>query len=71
VLLHQGIDGPEDKGVVVKVPAFDNVAIRIANAATRLAVLVLGLRYELGSSFSPWLTARLNIGNADIHEAAA
>ena len=46
-----------------------NVAIGIANVAARLAVLFLGLCDELGSSTTPKLIARLNICDADIHEA--
>ena len=54
----------------VALPNFYNVAIRIANVAARLAVFGLRLGDELGSSASPQLVARLNIRNADIHEAA-
>ena len=54
----------------VALPNFYDIAIRIANVAARLAVLGLWLRDELGSSTSPQFIARLNICNADIHEAA-
>jgi|SRR5580692_6747049 hypothetical protein len=54
----------------VALPNFYDVAVRIANIAARLTVLGLGLRDELGSSTSPQFIARLNICNADIHEAA-
>ena len=54
----------------VALPNFYDVAIGIANIAARLTVLGLGLRDELGSSTSPQFIARLNICNADIHEAA-
>ena len=54
----------------VALPNFYDVAIGIANVAARLAVLGLGLRDELGSSTSPKFVTRLNIYNADIHEAA-
>jgi hypothetical protein len=57
-----------DAGVAL--PDFYDVAIGIANIAARLTVLGLGLRDELGSSTSPQFIARLNICNADIHEAA-
>src|ERR1700733_2819262 len=55
--------------VRLALPNFYNIAIRIANVAARLAVLVLWLRDKLGSSASPQLIAGLNIGNADIHKA--
>ena len=54
----------------VALPNFYNIAIRIANVAACLAVLGLRLRDELGSSTSPKFVTRLNICNADIHEAA-
>ena len=54
----------------VALPNFYDVAVGIANIAARLTVLGLGLREELGSSTSPQFIARLNICNADIHEAA-
>src|SRR5262249_23524207 len=53
----------------VALPNFYNVAIRIANVAARLAVLGLWLRDEFGSPTSPQVVARLNIGDADVHEA--
>src|ERR1700683_644765 len=56
--------------VRVGLPNFYNVAIRIADVAARLAVFGLWLRDELGSLAFPEFIARLNIGNADIHEAA-
>src|SRR3984893_17302645 len=54
----------------VALPNFYNIAIRIANVAARLAVFGLRLRDELGSSTSPKFITRLNICNADIHQAA-
>src|SRR5579863_3054073 len=48
---------------------FYNVAIGIANVAARFTVFVLWLRDEFCSPTSPQLIARLNIGDADIHEA--
>jgi hypothetical protein len=54
----------------VALPNFYDVAIGIANVAARLTVFGLGLRDELGSSTSPQFIARLNICDADIHEAA-
>ena len=53
----------------VALPNFYNIAIRIANVAACLAVLGLRLSDELGSSTSPKFITRLNICNADIHEA--
>ena len=50
---------------------FYNIAIRIANVTARLAILVLGLRDERGSSASPSFIAGLNIRNADILRKAA
>src|SRR5690349_4255338 len=47
----------------------DNVTVRIADVAARLAVLVLRLRDELGTSTLPQFIARLNIRNAEIHKA--
>jgi len=47
----------------------DNVAVRIADIAARLAVLVLRLRDEFGSAAFPQFIARLNIRNAEIHKA--
>src|SRR5580693_953717 len=49
---------------------FYNVAIGIANVAAGLAVFGLWLGDELGASAFPEFIAGLNIGNADIHEAA-
>jgi hypothetical protein len=54
----------------VALPDFYNVAVGIANVAARLAVFGLWLGDELGPPASPQLVARMNIGNADIHEAA-
>ena len=54
----------------VALPNFYNIAIGIANVAARLAVLGLRLGDELRSSTSPKLITRLNICNADSHEAA-
>jgi hypothetical protein len=46
----------------------DNVAIRVADVATYLAVLRDWLRDEHGSSALPQFVAGMNIGNAEIHE---
>ena len=54
----------------VALPNFNDVAIGIANIAARLAIFGFGLREELSSSTSPQFVAGLNIGNANIHEAA-
>src|SRR5665213_3424433 len=54
----------------VALPNFYNVAVGIANVAARLTVFGLWLGDELGPSNFPQLIARMNIGNADIHEAA-
>src|ERR1700761_3201563 len=54
----------------VALPNFYNIAVRIANIAARLAILGLRLRDEFGAATSPEFVARLNICNADIHEAA-
>jgi hypothetical protein len=54
----------------VALPNFYDVTVRIANVAARLAVFGLWLCDELGSSASPQFIARLNICNADVHEAA-
>ena len=51
-------------------PDFYDVAVRVANVAARFAVLVLWLSEKRGSSASPEFIARMNIRNADIHEAA-
>jgi len=56
--------------VRLALPNLDNIAIRIANVAARLAILFLWLCDKLGSSAAPQFIARLNICNADIHEAA-
>src|SRR5215469_4150343 len=63
-------DGLAVSDARIALPKFDNIAIRIANIAARLAVLGLRLRDELGSPASPQFIASLNIGNADIHKAA-
>src|ERR1700733_2066807 len=47
----------------------DDISVRIADVAARLAVLGNRLREELCSSTFPQLIARLNIGNAEIHKA--
>src|SRR3974390_3790543 len=47
----------------------DNISVRIADVAARLAVLGDRLRDELRSSTFPKLIARLNIRNAEIHKA--
>src|SRR5580692_3934887 len=47
----------------------DNVSVRIADVAANLAVLGNRFREELGSSTFPQFVARLNIRNAEIHEA--
>jgi hypothetical protein len=51
-------------------PNFYNVAVRIANVAARFPVLGIWLREKLRSSTSPKFVTRLNICDADIHEAA-
>ena len=48
---------------------FDDVAVWIADVASRLAVLVYRLREKRCASTLPQLVARLNVRNADIHEA--
>src|ERR1700758_4539923 len=47
----------------------DNISVRIADVAARLAVLGDRLRDELRSSAFPQLITRLNIRNAEIHKA--
>src|SRR5476649_2338127 len=47
----------------------DDISVRIADVAARLAVLGDGLRDELRSSTFPQLIALLNIRNAEIHKA--
>src|SRR6202140_5006200 len=47
----------------------DDISVRIADVAARLAVLGDRLRDELRSSTFPQLIARLNIRNAEIHKA--
>src|SRR5262249_55857244 len=47
----------------------DNISVRIADVTARLAVLGNRLRDEIRSSTLPQLIARLNIRNAEIHEA--
>src|SRR5271154_2374218 len=47
----------------------DNITVRIADVAARLAVLGDRLGDEVGSSTFPQLVASLNIRNADIHKA--
>src|ERR1700730_10214753 len=54
----------------IALPNFYNIAIRIANVAARLAVLGLRLRDAIGASTSPKFITRLNICDADIHQAA-
>src|ERR1700723_3068528 len=49
---------------------FDNITIRIANVAERLAGILLWLCNKHGSSISPLFIVRLNIWNADMHKAA-
>ena len=48
---------------------FDDVSVRIAYIASRLAVLILQFRDELGSATSPQLITLLGIRYADVHEA--
>src|ERR1700733_979582 len=48
----------------------DNIAIGIAYVTARLTILVLRLRDERGSPFSPLFIACLNIRNTDVHKAA-
>src|SRR5438552_5053643 len=57
-------------GEVGALSDLDNVTVRIADVAARLAVLGDRLRDELGSSTSPRFVARLDIRDADIHKAA-
>ena len=47
----------------------NNVAVRIADIAANLAVLRDRRSDELGSSTFPQFVARLNVGDAEIHEA--
>src|SRR6478752_5607287 len=47
----------------------DNISVRIADVAARLAVLGDRLRDELRSSAFPQFITRLNIRNAEIHKA--
>src|ERR1700724_853725 len=54
---------------VCALPDLDNVTVRIADVAARLAVLGDRLRDELRSSTFPQFIARLNIRNAEIHKA--
>lgn len=56
--------------VRLALPNFYNITIGIANVAARLAVFILWLCDKLGSPTSPLFIARLNVRNADIHEAA-
>ena len=48
---------------------FDDVAVWIADVASRLAILVYGLREKRCASTLPQFVARLNVRDADIHEA--
>src|ERR1700733_10219418 len=48
---------------------FDNVTVRIADVAANLTVLGNRLRDELGSLACPQLITRVNIRNAEVHEA--
>src|ERR1022692_129691 len=48
---------------------FDNITVRIADVAARLAVLGDRLGDELRSSTFPHFIARLNVRNAEIHKA--
>src|ERR1700722_6512093 len=66
--LHRSLLAVSD--ALLALPNLYNIAIGIANVAARLAVFGLWLGDELGSSAFPKFIARLNIGNADIHEAA-
>src|SRR6476660_5907204 len=56
-------------GELGALPDLDNVSVRIADVAARLAVLGDRLRDELGSSAFPQFIARMNIRNAEIHKA--
>src|SRR4051794_14280764 len=56
-------------GQVSALSYFDNVTIRVANVAARLAVLWDRLGDELGSPAFPRFVARLNIRDPDVHEA--
>src|SRR5215831_15973507 len=47
----------------------DNVAVRIADVAAPLTVLVERLRDELGAPTLPLLVARLNVRHPEVHEA--
>ena len=47
----------------------DNISVRIADVAARLAVLGDRLRDELRPSTFPQFIARFNIRNAEIHKA--
>jgi hypothetical protein len=51
-------------------PDFDDVTVRIADVASDLTVLVDRFGQKRRSPASPELVARLNVGYADIHEAA-
>src|ERR1700724_2096409 len=53
---------------VCALPDLDNISVRIADVAARLAVLGDRLRDELRSSTFPQFIARLNIRNAEIHK---
>src|SRR5580692_11290071 len=55
-------------GEVGALSDLDNITVRIADVAARLAVLGDRLGDELGSSTFPQLIARLNSRNADIHK---
>src|SRR6185503_16235259 len=48
---------------------FDYIAVRIADVAARLAVLVHRLREKLCAPALPQFVAGLDIRNADVHEA--
>src|ERR1700761_9031551 len=47
----------------------DEISVRVADIAARLAVLGDRLRDELRTATFPQFIARLNISNAEVHEA--
>src|SRR5580698_569848 len=53
---------------VLTLPHLNNVAVRIADIAARLAILHDRLRDELRASALPFLVASLDVRHAEIHE---
>src|SRR4051812_11958214 len=66
--LHRFLSTVSDARVTL--PNLNNVTVRIANVAARLTIFWLWLRDELRSPTSPKCIALLNIGDANVHEAA-